>query len=99
MKEEKVRTILSVTLLGLNADIIKVVIPQVELFAGSGVLDSSFMKDYKAFPLYSQKKAQLIIYNGVEKKEFHYDTVLTPSCQQTASQSNLTEQALQGIPI
>lgn len=33
MKEEKVRTTLSVALPGLNADVIKVVIPQVELLA------------------------------------------------------------------
>lgn len=52
------------------------------------------MKGYKAFPLCSYKKAWLIIYSGVEKKEFHYETVLAPNCQQKTTQSNLAQQAL-----
>lgn len=42
MKEEKVRTTLSVALPNLNTDTVKVVTPLIELFAGSGVLALKF---------------------------------------------------------
>lgn len=71
MNEEEVRTTLSVALPALNADIIKVVIPQLELFAGTGILAFKFhcrmVKRYRAFPLCSYKKALLSILVGVKK--------------------------------
>lgn len=60
MNEEDVRNTLSVALSALNADIIKVVIPQIELLAGTGNLAFKFhckiLKDYGAFLLCSCKK-------------------------------------------
>lgn len=49
MKEEKVRITLSVALPDLNTDITKVVIPQVELFTGSGVLALKFHAGLRSF--------------------------------------------------
>lgn len=60
MNEEEIRTPLSVALSALNVGIIKAVVPQVELFAGTGILAFKFhcriRKGYRAFLLCSYKK-------------------------------------------
>lgn len=57
MKKQKVRTTLSVALPVLNDDIIKVVSPQVELFAGSGILALKFLEGLQSFSrLFLEKK-------------------------------------------
>lgn len=73
MNEEDVRNTLSVALSALNADIIKVVIPQIELLAGTGNLAFKLQDPeglWSFSPLFMQKKLDQLFIMGEKGNVF-----------------------------